>query len=68
MLPHLPAGCLRLTLLAPLAAAAGAKVQASALRRRGGSAAQAYPLRQEALRRLHGKESVLSPLRTVLGQ
>lgn len=43
-------------------------MEAKTLRRRGGAAAAGYSLRAAALRRFHGKESLIQPLRTVLGR
>ncbi len=45
---------------------AGAKLDVATLRRRGGS--ESYRLRETALRRLHGKESVLGPVALMLGR
>ena len=42
--------------------------EAATLRRRGGAAAASYSMRAAALRRWHGKESLLQPLQTVLGR
>jgi hypothetical protein len=45
---------------------AGAKLDMATLQRRGGSGG--YRLRETALRRLHGKESVLGPVALMLGR
>lgn len=42
-------------------------MEAKKMRRRGGAAAAAYNMRTAALRRWHGKESLLQSVRTVLG-
>lgn len=47
---------------------AGAKLDSATVRRQGGAALAGYRMRATALRRLHGKESVLGPLRLLLGR
>ncbi len=44
------------------AAAAGVKLDLQTLQKRGGAALASYRMVWTALRRLHGKESVLEPL------